>query len=211
MYANDDKKSRLPGFGADGYGGWPWDVSSNIVLALAPYNLTVPMWFDPVRTSETTAAQAWAIKNLGQGTITSIPQLARYLANPSFPGENQMHFNYWVVRGTGPIYPAASATLPTADAFLASQVGAFNATGNWPSKTTDRLASVIPFISCLAKTKANNVPANPTYLSIDNTTGHSYGGVCDNVNAAYPDGHTENHAKAKIRPVYNIGNSIWFY
>ena len=209
LYANDDPKSRLPAFGSIGYGGWPWDVSSNIVVALVPYNLTVPMWFDPVRTTEVTAEQTWAIKNTPSGAITTIGDLARYLENAAYTGQDQMNFNYWVVRGA--IYPLNANTLTTADAYVPSQVGAFNATGLWPVKTTDRMASIIPFLSCRAKTKPNSVPASPTYTTIDSTTGHSYGGVCDNVNAVYPDGHGENHAKLKIKAVYNVGNTIWFY
>src|SRR5689334_13881645 len=52
LYANDHLDS-LPRFDwGSGSGNYLWDVATNTVIALGPYGLTVPMWFDPVRPGE---------------------------------------------------------------------------------------------------------------------------------------------------------------
>jgi len=57
MYAGDQKNS-LPTFSMTGSALNPWDVSLNMVPGLAPYGLTIPMWFCPVRPQEYAQADA---------------------------------------------------------------------------------------------------------------------------------------------------------
>src|SRR5215510_1556443 len=53
LYAHDDSKARLPAFALTGTSALNvWDVSLEMVPALAPFGLTVPLWFCPVRTDE---------------------------------------------------------------------------------------------------------------------------------------------------------------
>ena len=57
LYANDNL-DRLPRFDWNGAGGsYVWAVSTNFISNLAPYGLTVPMWFCPVRPSEFDATE----------------------------------------------------------------------------------------------------------------------------------------------------------
>src|SRR5690348_9266000 len=84
MYATDDKKSRLPAFGSIGFGGWPWDLDLAIVTNLMPYNLTVPMWFCPVHTSDTNsfnAGKAWAATHTASGSLSTVGDVVQYLRN----------------------------------------------------------------------------------------------------------------------------------
>ena len=58
MYAGDNRTGMLPTFSMTGSALNPWDVSLNMVPGLAPYGLTIPMWFCPVRPTEYAAADA---------------------------------------------------------------------------------------------------------------------------------------------------------
>lgn len=212
MYASDDAKRRLPGFGAIGFGELPTDAGFALLTNLAPYGFNVPMWFCPVRSSEFVAAQTWALSHTPTRTLSSMGDLAAYIGAVGGEGsaDAPMRWNYWVVRGTPPGYPVNSFTLPQADAYVASAAGQFGATGNWPVHTTDRAGAIVPFISDLART--SNGGGNTNVSSIDRTTGHFFGAICANLNAAYPDGHTENHPRTSIKSVYNTGgSSYWFY
>src|ERR1017187_9506403 len=66
MYAGDFK-DYLPGssFFPVGAGANPWDVGPGFTPAVANYGLTVPMWFCPVRTEETSAQYAAAKALIG--------------------------------------------------------------------------------------------------------------------------------------------------
>src|SRR5580765_4131240 len=73
MYANDDRRGSFPSLPMTGTSALnPWDVSSQMVPALAPFGLTVPMWFCPVRAEEFDGYNQWAMNN---------PPLNRPIAN----------------------------------------------------------------------------------------------------------------------------------
>src|SRR4051794_32044688 len=54
MYTGDDTRGRMPSFDFSSGGGgmYAWDVPTNFITSLAPYGLTIPMWFDPIRPNE---------------------------------------------------------------------------------------------------------------------------------------------------------------
>src|SRR5437762_6029433 len=54
MYSGDNPKSEFPSFPLIGAGNNIWDVSLQMITNMAPYGLTVPMWFFPVRPSNFT-------------------------------------------------------------------------------------------------------------------------------------------------------------
>lgn len=217
MYANDNPKSMLPGFASLGFGGNPWDVGFAMATNLVPYGLTVPMWFCPVRPADWTAAQTWAAVpgNTPNGTIQTIWDLANYMQY-RYKGEDEIFYNYWVVRGGASPYPNEAGTIPGTDPYNPAQVGQFNATGYWPIKTTDSSVGRIPIMSdeCFSSgndptaAKAGSTNVNTIYP----TSAHFFGGHVANVNAGYADGHAEVHPAAKMRAVYTgAGGSIWFY
>jgi prepilin-type N-terminal cleavage/methylation domain-containing protein len=49
VYASDNANGYYPSFVARTAGGNPPDVGTNMLTALQPYGMTVPMYFDPVR------------------------------------------------------------------------------------------------------------------------------------------------------------------
>src|ERR1051326_1964056 len=81
MYAADFSDV-LPGAGfyPVGAGNNPWDISVQFTPAIARYGLTVPMWFCPVRTEETSAQCVAARAILGH-ELGSITDLNTYLSS----------------------------------------------------------------------------------------------------------------------------------
>src|ERR1039457_1740131 len=98
MYAVDFKEV-LPGaaFAPAGGGGNPWDVGTGFAPACANYGLTVPMWFCPVRTEETSAQYAAALATTPPNHLTTITDLTNYLSN-FFGSFVILNHNLWVMR-----------------------------------------------------------------------------------------------------------------
>ena len=61
LYAGDNSRGNLPSFPMNGTGRNAWDVAPEMIPGLAPYGLTVPMWFCPVRPDEFNAANNWSV------------------------------------------------------------------------------------------------------------------------------------------------------
>src|ERR1017187_1617778 len=225
MYAVDFKDV-LPGtaFFPLGAGGNPWDVGIGFTPAVASYGLTVPMWFCPVRTEETTAQYA-AAKSVLNHNLSSIDDLNKYLANYFGGGFVIMNHNLWVGRqNTAPGFLSTQLPDPSVPPTVANTDPA---NYGWPIKTTDRASAHVPFISdaCFSGygtsggvntdyiniSGANNAPG---LLSAKKTSGHVYNNSLSSigVNATYADGHVESHKKQLIRCVF-IGDSGsgWFY
>ena len=227
MYAIDSKDV-LPGANSfpNGAGGNPWDVGTNFTPTVAGYGLTVPMWFCPVRTEETSAQYAAAKAFLMHDMIT-IDDLNKYLAS-YFGGSGGtfviMNHNLWVSRKSDS--PYIIGVLPDPSRTVA---GTDPANYGWPLKTTDRACAFVPIISdaCFSGyangnggganvnniniTGANNAT---TLLAAKKTSGHVYNGALGSitVNCTFADGHVASHKKQLLQCVY-IGdsNSGWFY
>ncbi|HWD18170.1 MAG TPA: prepilin-type N-terminal cleavage/methylation domain-containing protein [Verrucomicrobiae bacterium] len=224
MYANDDTKSRLPrfDFSTGGGGMYAWDCPTNMVPGLAPYGLTIPMWFDPVRPQELDAV----VKYLGHYPA-SIQELALYMNSKD--GECIIHHNWWVPRQQGTDaqnlfpkdYSAQSAiTVPS------WAKGTPPAIYGWPTATTFRAVTLVPFISCAAASAvgldSDGLKSSPTgkaSASPDDlcpNLAHFNGNKLAGVTAAYADGHVEGHSKVRMKCGYipnGAGNQgpYWFY
>lgn len=218
MYASDDPQGRLPSFDPVGGGSYGWDVGPGMTTNLISYGLTVPLWYCPVRPTESAAADAWAITQWNH-PIQSISDLAAYLSR-NYPQELPMIHDYWVQRnGTPPniegIFPVdwstkSSATTPGWAKNAPSTIY------GWPDKSTSRAAALVPFISDRCASGNGGGLKSPVVGSdvadIDPATAHFSGGTLNGVNAAYADGHVEYHNKSKIVPAYlNDAPSYWFY
>ena len=215
LYSSDDPQGRLPTADASGGGSYAWDVGTNMPTILAPYQLTVPLWFDPVRPAEFNGANTWAIKNLTH-PIQNLDDLTAWM-RANYPGECVINQNYWVPRKQSTPYPIDYSTKnPLTWPIYIKNGQPTCALYGWPIKASDKSASLVPFIS--DKCGSGNVgglnsPANgsPEVGNIAPNTAHFYAGHLSGVNCAYADGHVDTHNPGQIRCVYAAGATYWFY
>jgi len=196
LYAGDDSRGRLPSFPMTATSAMnPWDVSLEMVPQLAPYGLTVPMWFCPARPDEFNAADEWSFQNLSR-QLGSTDDLNDYLASRYNNTFAILYHAWWVPRLTAPgsrwSFPRAGATR--------SQV-----TDGWPQRMEDRVAAFQPIITdyCFASGYRTDV----SYAE----AGHSLNGNVSSVNLTFADGHVETHSQAEIEWQYWSGQSVAFY
>jgi prepilin-type processing-associated H-X9-DG protein len=212
MYAGDSK-DYLPG--VDDYplgsGANPWDVNLKFIPTCAAYGLTVPMWFCPVRATET-AAQYQAAKTYLGHDLSTIDDLNRYLAN--FYGGTFviLNHNLWVQRRAGGGY-MAPVTLP--DPNIPPTVANTDpAIYGWPRQTSDRASGHVPFMSdtCFSGYGSPgggnpdniNITGANNLASAKKTSGHVYGKSVASIslNLVFADGHVTSHKRPLIKWVY---------
>jgi prepilin-type processing-associated H-X9-DG protein len=215
LYASDDPQGRLPSFDPAGGGSYAWDVGTNMVSVLGSYQLTVPMWFDPVRPNEMDAANTWSNTKYGH-SIQNIEELKEYF-RVSYPGELILNHNYWVPRAQGTTFPIDYSKMNSIlwPPFIKTGQPE-SALYGWPRKTTDKAASLVPFISDKCGSGQGNgllspSPGSTDVANISPNHAHFVSGKLNGVNAAYADGHVEAHQPAKIRAAYLQGGNYWFY
>ncbi len=196
LYANDDKRGNLPSFPMTGTSALnAWDVSLDMVPALAPFGLTVPMWFCPTRPEEVDAANTWAASNLGH-PMSSIADLNAYLSryNGTFAVLNH---GWWVPRKINPTSPII---------FPSPNFGqTARATNGWPRRLEDPVAIIQPFITDYCYAPGVNMNLSQA------RAGHSIGNNLQSVNLTFADGHVETHKKMFIQWQYAGGNATAFY
>lgn len=198
LYAGDNTKGRLPSFPMTGMSALnPWDVSLEMVPKLAPYGLTVPMWFCPVRPEEFDAANSWSLQSLSR-SLSSADDLNAYLAaryNNTFA---ILYHSWWVPRPTA---PGSRFSFPVPRyAGTRSQV-----TDGWPERMEDKVAAFQPIITdyCFAIGYRTNLDAA--------LAGHTSGGRVSSVNLAFADGHVEAHSNGQIEWQYWVRQNTAFY
>ena len=198
MYAGDNRTGKLPTFSMTGSSLNPWDVSLNMVPGLAPYGLTIPMWFCPVRSTEYNGADA-GFYHLYHRHIANLTDLNRALQiNGGLSGAFVTMFHaWWVPRtlaGSNFQFPSpANTSTPCRD------------TNGWPSQVTDRTAGKQPIISdfCHAANTSTNTAAM--------LAGHSSGNQVANVNLGFADGRVETHQRSVIQWQYISAQETAFY
>ena len=196
LYANDDSQGRLPAYPMTGTSALnAWDVSLQMVPGLAPFGLTVPMWFCPVRPEEFTAASSWAQQNLSR-TLGSTDDLNRYLAaryNNTFA---ILHHSWWVPRPASASSPFSFPTPGYAGTRARIPDG-------WPRKLEDNVAGTQPIITdyCYAAGYQTN-----TALA---RAGHGFGNNVVSANITFGDGHVETRKRARVEWQYCGANQSW--
>src|SRR6185503_11331611 len=145
--------------------------------------------------------------------LLSTSDLTIFLTMQYPNGEAIISHNYWAVRSGGPGSPPV---FPFAQAQFAGTVA--NKVG-WPRKTSDRSASLVPFLSdqcysgygTTASTNINSI--NIVGGTRKKYSGHVNNGVLYSVNHAYADGHVISNRREQIRAQYSgdSGQAIWFY
>jgi prepilin-type N-terminal cleavage/methylation domain-containing protein/prepilin-type processing-associated H-X9-DG protein len=222
-YAADNSQSYLPELDIPpGTGANAWDVNPATATNLAPYGMTVPMYSCPVRPQELTAAPSglnnmlggmnyWADQPAHLGhDVRSIGDLTKYLTAAGF-GEAIISHAWWVRRKGG---SDPSGYFP----FYESQWSHTDANNGYPhnlgfpSRTSDKSATIIPFISDECFCGYGTVTIG-TIQNINPATAHFYAGHFASVNCAFADGHVELHTASTIHPQYtgDGGRCIWWY
>jgi prepilin-type N-terminal cleavage/methylation domain-containing protein len=230
LYAGD-YNSFLPAFGSgsvnppySSFGASAWDVDEAFIPALAPYGLTVPLWWCPVRIIEFTTANTTYNATYGHD-IATVSDLTNYF-DKIYAGETVLAHDWWVPRYNG--NPANNSVYPTCNNIgrtvsAAKYYAGLGPNPNWPwaTKTTDATAALLPFITdkCMnGITSAGagaNVPPNANTIPppIDANSSHFFGGNFANINLGYADGHVTQHTQSQIQYQYNgdSGNIYFFY
>ena len=222
VYAGDDEHGNLPSFDVDNPGGNPWDVSTNMPLTLARSGLTVPMWFCPVRPDvfDTINQNYTTLVGHAIYTINDLTAACMYGASATLPGTrfDIIDAAWWVPRydrvggavNGGVLYPNKPA--PSGAKVTKSCPG-------WPVKISDQIVGFSPILSDKCCTGTTGV-GNPTINMIQAVTvqypnganGHVFGGTIKNVNAAYGDGHVEQHIRASLAwQYYDTTENYSFY
>lgn len=202
MYAGDDRRGALPSFPMTGASSLnPWDVSLEMVPAMASYGLTVPMWYCSARSEEFEDDNQWASTHPPLNRpISTVQDLNTVLRLRYPPGTFAvLHHAWWVPRRVS----AASAAMFPVPGYGASSSRDTNA---WPSRIEDRTASLKPIISdyCFTAGFQTNVALV--------RGGHSQGNKVRSVNLTFADGHVETHQRSQIQWQYSGGgNATAFY
>ena len=190
VYANDSTGGALPCIDQPATGYNVTDISTNFVVIMGGYGMTVPMWFCPVRPDQ------WPSTNL-----PSIDDLVNFVIR----GDNAawIFHSWWVPRTVGgnpaQIYPDPSA--------MKWSPSKCRTRDGWPRSTQDRIASLQPFISDECQTG----PGDPGGSTTDPTKalfGHPLNGRLANINRGFVDGHVETVPVAIMQWQW-MGNGVW--
>ena len=199
LYANDDSRGRLPSFSLFNTAGQknPWDVSTNMVVQLVPYGLTVPMWFCPVRPEELSQANSWMQSHYpNRAPIAGPDDLLLWLVQRAPPGNFAILLHaWWVPRPINNDWRFAFPVADTSNARL--PVG-------WPSKLTDPAAALQPIISDFCDTSGYDT--NVAHAKF----GHPFNNGLSSVNLTFADGHAETRKRALVQWEY-YGVDTAFY
>jgi len=183
LYAGDDSRGRFPSFDVSGAGGNAWDVGPQMVTALEPHGMTVPMWFCPVRPRDRQNAET----KLGRPIVSigDLKEAVTYHQNLA-----TIYHSVWI--------PRKNKTTLFPVAYLPG--GAKNPNANedyqWPSKPEDRGAGKTPIMTDRIVGIASTTDIND--LQAANPQGHPAGDKVVNANLLFGDGHVETRNNSQI-------------
>jgi prepilin-type N-terminal cleavage/methylation domain-containing protein/prepilin-type processing-associated H-X9-DG protein len=224
VYATDNQKGYYPSPDCTGHSGENvTDVGYNFLTNVAPYGITVPMYFCPARTTgNNTFNYDDALWYAHSGHhIKNYIDLSLYYVwiDISGSGYNFIRLDnicFWVPRrdpAESPpnYYPWSPGLSNPNDGY--DPLTCYNpidiTNGGWPLKTSDQAASKQPVITdyCLI-----NGDINVTNLSLV-VAGHIFNNKTVSCNVGFADGHVETHALARItwHMKGNGGDQTWMY
>ena len=188
LYAGEND-ANLPSHAMGGTGRNPWDVPLELAPSLAPYELTVPMWYCPARADEWFAADEWANQNLDH-PIRTIDDLNLFHQR-SYGYFAIIFHNWWVPRLNGGIW------IPTPNLN-----GNVDDPDGWPRKTDDPRGSQQPILTDIV----NGPSRDPASIE----RGHPYNGQVVSLNLLDVDGHVEVRGRGEVEWRFS-GNGNSFY
>lgn len=197
MYANENRDV-LPTWEMGGTGLNPWDVPTNMIPALEPFGLNVPMWFCPVRSGEFTEANNW-YKSKFKGASLNKPEDLLKDFQRAYGYFAILSHSWWVPRsiGGGQYFPV----LPK----KGDEPGGINSPNGWPRRTEDPRVALRPILTDICIQGADSKPDINKAVA-----GHPYRGKVDSVNTMWADGHVETRIRSKLQHTYS-GNAHSFY
>jgi len=212
MYSGDNNSS-FPSWSAYNAGGNPTDVASNFVDLIAPYGMTIPMYFCPVRTLDYQAGQS-QFQSMYHRPMMTIDDLNTWVWKIRSNNGNfsKLEHCWWVQRPSN-LVPGGMFPTTNSGATPTGQL-------SWPLKDTDYSASSQPIISDLAEVSpaSTNVSAiqqgqTGSGSSYQVGNAHFMNNTLSSINVGYGDGHVELHNASKIQWQYtgNSGGQSYFY
>lgn len=211
LYSGEDHRGRLPEWDVYGHpGANPWDVSTNMVLGLEPYGLTVSMWFCPARPQEfsdfesSTGIQIHTLDDLNKALQKKygyefIVACHSWWVPRRRDGDNSQMFPF-------PSVPATSSLQPLAG--TSTRVTGYD--GIWPMTGADSTVATLPILSDKCCAVMNSFETDPN-TDIWEVTGHPYAGKCRNINMAFADNHVENRQREVLLWQYISWAQTSFY
>jgi prepilin-type N-terminal cleavage/methylation domain-containing protein len=189
MYANDNNDF----FPAPAMAGSPgkdaWDVSLNLITNMAPYGMTLPMWYCPVRTFDFTPDNQY-IQTTFNHPETTLDDLFHAVAyNHNISGFAVIYHSVWIQRFAIPNTP--TSIYPTIYNTVNGSLNTITANSpyQWLRKASDLNASSVPIMT--------DRVVGQNKLGFDRGTGHPKGGGQNgqviNANLLYGDAHVETH------------------
>lgn len=185
-----------------------WDVPLSLISNMAPYGMTLPMWYCPVKSWEFSADNSACIKNLGhqESTLADLYQAVPYQNKFANPTPNNtfaiIYHDVWIQRYAGK--PAPNTLFPTDRNYVfgGPSASANTAAGlpwpyDWLKKSSDPKAGEIPIMT------DRIVGSSPAPGAMYPGGGHPIGGGQNgrvyNANLLYGDGHVETHSAEKMQ------------
>jgi len=169
-YANEDKDGKYP-TSYDPDVNNTWDVDPWLIFALAPYGMSVPMWYCPAIPGEYQSDNTWVMQKYGhpEGTLVD---LSNAVTRAYGSGLAVCYHSIWIPRAINPLKSIPSTTPNT---------------NPWPTSLSDKQNAFRPIISDRLLSQTD---PNPKDL---NGCGHQYRNRFVNYNILWGDGHVELH------------------
>ncbi len=191
MYANEDPAGKFPRY--DGYANNTWDVSTNLIVGLAPYGMSVPMWYCPTRPNEYETDNQYIVQTYGRQE-GSLDDLIRAVTHVYGNGLAICYHSYWVPRSKSsppsPQVPMLPSTTPDINP--------------WPTSLTDKQIGKRPVLS-------DRLPGtDPDPAKLGSGVGHPFKGKLTGINLLWGDGHVELRKRELIQMQY-YGERYNFY
>gem|GEM_PF-393977 len=232
LYSGDNQEylpCKEPGSNPAGGGSYAWDIGTQMPELLKPYNLNVPMWFDPVRPAGFSAYATWVQQTYPAPNPLADPMnitnVISYFAR-NFPQEISWTggYNYWVPRQNLLVYTPGQPIFPTDyskqiyalwPSWLKQQYPTCAIYG-WATKMTDKAVPMVPFISDTAGSGQagglhSKLAGSPDPNNISPDTGHFNSGSFNPINLGFADGHVISHSLGQVKSAYFQGGNYWFY
>ena len=226
VYASDDANGYYPSFVAATAGGNAPDIGMNMLIALQPYGMTAPMYFDPVRDWEFNLAnQEFKFNSPSspgggfQAQHHDIQSLADLITWMTYFRANNSNFgkllyDWWVPRTSSLSGPGVQ--LWPDPAFTGGSCPA--GSPGWPRKPSDKMVTTQPLISCIAEVGTGSIDTNVADIRMGgppNSVGnaHFYNGALHSINVGFGDGRVNTHLRNNISWQYSGANNSdnYFY